>query len=64
MGCGRVIPPGPRGGSPTRVFVLTTTNTETETPSKPEENVGFGFGVGLVPDVNTLFQERRWPTRR
>ena len=52
------LPPGPKGGRPTCVFVLTTANTETETPSKPEKNVGFGFGADTTqPDVNALLQE-------
>ncbi len=52
------VPPGPRGGRPTCVFVLTATNTKTETPSKPEENVGFSFGADATqPDPNDLLLE-------
>lgn len=52
------VPPGPRGGRPTLVFVLTKANTETETPSKPEENAGFGFGADVdVDEVNRIFAE-------
>ena len=57
LGTWQNVSPGPRGGRPTRVFVLTATNTKTETPSKPKENVGFGFGADATPDVNALLQE-------
>ena len=58
LGAWESVPPGPRGGRPTRVFVLTATNTETETPSKPEKNARFGFGSDATePDVNALLQE-------